>query len=70
MDEIFKQFFQRKKILKVKDIKLSIGEIIAKKTFEKLYEKNERETNSWNKVYHGTKLVSLEHILLINNIQN
>ena len=65
IDEIFKQFFQREKILKVEDIKLSSGEIIAKRLLRNQQKENERETNSWNKVYHGTRLCALEHILIL-----
>ena len=65
IDEIFKQFFQREKILKVEDIKLSSGEIIAKRLLRNHKKENEKETNSWNKVYHGTKLCALEHILIL-----
>lgn len=65
IDEIFKQFFQRNRILKVENIKLSSGEIIAKRFLRNHKKKDERETNSWNKVYHGTKLSALEHILIL-----
>lgn len=65
IDEIFKQFFQRKIFLKMEDIKLSNGEIIAKRLLRNHMKNNERKTNSWSNIYHGTKLVSLEHILIL-----
>ena len=47
------------------EIKTSNNDIIAKRLLRNIINQNKKDTSLWNKVYHGTKLVSLEHILIL-----
>ena len=65
INDLYKQFLERGIISQKEEIKLSNGEIIAKRLLRNNKYKQERDTSSWIKVYHGTKLVSIEHILML-----
>ena len=65
INNIYKQFLERGIISQKEEIKLSNGEIITKRLLRNNKYKQERDTSSWIKVYHGTKLVSIEHILIL-----
>ena len=65
INDLYKQFLERGIISQKEELKLSNGEIIAKRLLRNNKYKQERDTSSWIKVYHGTKLVSIEHILIL-----
>lgn len=66
IDEIYKQFLKRGILNKISQISLIINnrnEIIGKRLLRT--KKSEKDTSTWIKVYHGTRLASLEHILIL-----
>ena len=66
IDEIYKQFLKRGILNKISQISLIINnrnEIIGKRLLRT--KKCEKDTSTWINVYHGTRLASLEHILIL-----